>query len=710
MSAKNPSTSASLQPITPLQMAMPFVVLFLLAILLYGNTIPNGYALDDSIVITDNQYTKKGVAGLGKIFTTDAFEGFFGAKKDLVEGGRYRPLSMATFALEWSISKKNPQLSHMGNVVLYGLLGVLLFAFLRMLFPEKDPRKWWLGIPFIVTLLFMAHPIHTEVVANIKGRDEIMAMLGLVGAMIAAFKYLEKKSIWWLLLAFGSFFLGLLSKETPLPFVLILPMTLLVFRPQSKVADFLVASAPIVLATGLYLILRISVVGLGGASDTQQGTEILNDPFIGASAADRTATVLLTWGMYLFKLVLPINLSHDYYFNQIPITTFGDPLVLLSLTVNVVLLALGIRLLLKRNPVGYGILFYFISFSITSNLVISIGTTMGERFVFVPSLGFLLALVLALRSLDSYLKAGEHKPLFYISVGIAALFTLKTVTRNPVWKDNYTLFTTDAETSPNSAKVQTAAGGVMIEKSEETKTTPDEKRRLLQDAITHLQRAVKIYPQHGNAWLLMGNAQHKLDDFAGSLASYDKCIHERPLLWDAYKNAAVTARKIKRFDLAASYYSREMKVKAAQTPRIDVNADFWFDYANNYEEWGGHADSAIWAYTKAVELDPKMAKALGQIGRVYGMQLNNLDQAINYGEQAVKIDPKLDWVYENVGIATAMKGDPAGAIAVFERGLVVNPNSAKLYKNLGITYQTMGNLQKAQESITKAQQLDPNLR
>jgi tetratricopeptide (TPR) repeat protein len=712
MSAKTAPSTAALQPLTPMQMALPYVVLFLLAILLYGNTIPHGYALDDSIVITDNIYTQKGIAGIGKIFTTDAFEGFFKAKKNLVEGGRYRPLSIATFAVEWSLSKRNPQLSHFGNVILYGALGLLLFAFLRMLFPGSDPRKWWLGIPFLITVLFMAHPIHTEVVANIKGRDELMALLFLVGAMIAAFKYVDTKVFLWLPVAFMSFLLALLSKETPLPFVVILPMTLLFFRRNVKVVGYLAASAPIWLATGIYLVIRMSVIGTGtGGEDSQLGTEILNDPFIGTSAVDRLATVMLTWGMYLVKLVVPIQLSHDYYFNQIPVTTFGDPLVLLSMAANVCLLVSAVWLVVKRNAIGYGILFYFISFSITSNLVISIGTTMGERFVFVPSLGFVIALVLGLQGLSQRWKQpAAMKYVFYIVAGITVLFALKTVTRNMVWKDNYTLFTTDVTHSPNSAKARTSAGGAMIDRADDPKTKPGDKTRLLQDAVVHLQAAVKIYPKHGNAWLLLGNAQHKLDDFAASLASYEKCIAYKPALFDAYKNAAITARKIKRYDLAASYYRREIKARSDQDPKDKAIPSLWFDYGFNYEEWVDHADSAIAAYTTAVQLDPKMAKAYGQIGRVYGMQLGNLDQAIIYGEKAIAIDPKLDWVYENVGIATAMKGDPAGAIVVFQRGLAVNPNSAKLYKNLGITYQSLGDPQKAQESFAKAQQLDPNLR
>jgi protein O-mannosyl-transferase len=66
---------------------LPSLLIFAFAFLLYGNTLWHDYALDDSIVVSSNAYTKQGFSGLGKIFTTDAFEGFFGKKKNLVEGG-----------------------------------------------------------------------------------------------------------------------------------------------------------------------------------------------------------------------------------------------------------------------------------------------------------------------------------------------------------------------------------------------------------------------------------------------------------------------------------------------------------------------------------------------------------------------------------------------------------------------------------------------
>src|ERR1019366_2674286 len=175
--------------------------------MLYGNTLWNKFAIDDTIVLTDNKFTKKGLNGLKDHFTHDMFEGFFGERgARLVSGGRYRPLSMASLTLEYELMRKlrhdpraeindknvimggeadpylNPYLSHGINIILFGLTCMVLYYLLQQVIPAKYGAKsalgaYGLGLPFFATLLYAAHPMHTEAVANIKGRDEVMCML-----------------------------------------------------------------------------------------------------------------------------------------------------------------------------------------------------------------------------------------------------------------------------------------------------------------------------------------------------------------------------------------------------------------------------------------------------------------------------------------------------------------------------------------------------
>lgn len=679
---------------------VPPAILFLLSFLLYANTFSHDYALDDAIVITENVYTQEGTAGLGKIFSTDAFEGYFQQKKNLVAGGRYRPLSIATFALEIEFFGPNPGVSHFINVLLYALSAVLLFFLLRQLFPVTDPKPWWTGIPFLASLLYVVHPLHTEVVANIKGRDEILALLFIFAAAYALLRWVRESKYLWLGIGTIAFFLALLAKETALPFVLIVPLAIWFFYPKvAQVRHYLFVGAGLILPTALYLALRSTVVDLTATGTTD---EILNDPFIYASFGERLATVAHTLGIYLGKLFLPLTLSHDYYFNQVPIIGWGSLNALLPSVIYLGLLGLTVYGSVRRHPAAFGMWWFFLSLALVSNIAVTVGTTMGERFLFVPSVGFLLAGVILLRRLSGRM---QQPALDYAVVGVlAALFAVRTVVRNPDWKDNFTLFTTDVYHSPNSAKVRTAAGGALVDAATTAPLPPPAQRdAYLDEAIGHLQAATEIYPEHGQAWLLLGNAWFNRNaQYEKALNCFQTAIFHRPGLIDAYQNAAVTASKLKRYDRATEYYRQA----AARRPQSDT---YWYEAGIAYEEWG-KPDSAIYAFERAVTLNPKNADALGKIAMLQGKFFGRLDQAIAYAQRAIALKPTEEGFHENLGIAYAMKGDFNRALQAFQNGLKSVPNGAKLYFNLGITYQQLGDPGQAQQNFERAYALNPALR
>lgn len=196
---------------------LAFVAFVVLAISsgLYMQTLPYEYVLDDIIVITDNDFTQKGISGIPDLLFNESFVGYFKVQKDLIPGARYRPLSMISFAIEHQImGGLSSKLSHFINVLLYAFAGWLLFYFLQLLFAVKQ-KKWYLSIAFLTTILWMTHATHSEAVANIKGRDEILSLLFSLICMICAVHYNDKRGKPWLMLLVGglSFFLGLLSKE-----------------------------------------------------------------------------------------------------------------------------------------------------------------------------------------------------------------------------------------------------------------------------------------------------------------------------------------------------------------------------------------------------------------------------------------------------------------------------------------------------------------
>ena len=236
------------------------IIIFLSAILLYANTFSHDYALDDAIVITDNIYTQKGISGIKEIFKNDSFTGFFKEKKELVPGGRYRPFSIATFAVEYEIFGEKPEISHIINVLLYALTGILFFVIFSKLTNPKGTCNRFLTLPFVCASLFIFHPVHTEVVANIKGRDELFALLFSLCALSFTINYLYSNKIWYLILSMISIFIAMLSKENAIVFILLVPLTIYYFT-KTTIKRTLITTVPLLIGAAVFLIIRQIVLG-----------------------------------------------------------------------------------------------------------------------------------------------------------------------------------------------------------------------------------------------------------------------------------------------------------------------------------------------------------------------------------------------------------------------------------------------------------------
>ena len=184
-----------------------YFVIAAFCFLIYANTIPNNYGMDDHLVTNHNPVIEKGISGLYEIFTTNYIS----------ENGiylDYRPLVKASYAIEYSFFGWNPHVSHFINVLLYALACCLILKLLLELF-----RKEYFSILFLGVLLYAAHPVHTEVVASLKSRDEILVLIFVLLSSLSFLKYTELNSPKYFAIGILFFLLSLLSKITGIPFI-----------------------------------------------------------------------------------------------------------------------------------------------------------------------------------------------------------------------------------------------------------------------------------------------------------------------------------------------------------------------------------------------------------------------------------------------------------------------------------------------------------
>ena len=203
------------------------IIIFIFAFAIYSNTIFNEYNLDDNLVTQNHKLTSKGIAAIPEIFKSYYYEDEMGYQYG------YRPITHVSFALEHSLFGERASVSHAINVFLYAITCLLIFFFVRKL---KPASSYYFAV--LVAILFAVHPIHTEVVASIKNRDEILSLLFGLLALIFAMSIKPKESgikkvIKWFFVL-GIFCLSILSKNATVLFSIIIPMTYLIFIDHKK--------------------------------------------------------------------------------------------------------------------------------------------------------------------------------------------------------------------------------------------------------------------------------------------------------------------------------------------------------------------------------------------------------------------------------------------------------------------------------------------
>ena len=419
--------------------------------LFYGNTLFNQYALDDAVVLTQNTQVQKGISAIPSFFQSDYTQGFGNASSALTTS-RFRPLTLSFFALQYQFFGLNPFAGHFINLLLFSLLITLLFSFLSdflkayQLFAHPDS---FLSnhLAHITCLFFIAHPIHAEVVANIKSVDEILVftfiILSLRYAKLPILKTQQLISISTLFSAF-FFFLALLVKESA---IIVLPL-LFVFDitiEKTSIFNYFKSYFLHLLLLLTYIFLHYWAVGW----QSHTINDVTNSPFIWASPAQAFATKVWIIVLYFQHFFWPLYLSSDYGFNQIPYISILSWQFILSAIFLISLAAIAIRSYQKQRLSYLLIAWFFIALFPYANFMFDVGAPMADRFLFQPSLA--LCLFLAYLFCQFNIKIGPKSYWMFFPV-LICLFLL-TFNRNKVWKDNRTLILHDVQQAPNSARL-----------------------------------------------------------------------------------------------------------------------------------------------------------------------------------------------------------------------------------------------------------------
>ncbi|MBI2967182.1 MAG: tetratricopeptide repeat protein [Bacteroidetes bacterium] len=602
----------------------------LVAMGLYANTLHHGYVLDDYSVIKENWIVKKGIAGIPDILKTSYRYGYWNDA-----GTLYRPLALIMFAVEYQLSPGNSSISHFGNIILYALTGFILTVLLFKLLAGHHPF-----IPLIISLFFISHPVHTEVVANIKSRDEILCFLFALISVLLLLNFIEKNKKTSLVLSLISFLFAFFSKENAIVYLAIFPLVLWFFT-DTKLKQIVFISVLYLLPALIYLVCRRVVLGDVMGEDK---VDVIDNLLVAAPGKiSQVATALVIIGKYFYLLVFPHPLSCDYSYNQIPAASMNDPVPIISLFILIILIAFSVAGFFKKNLFSFAILFSLVTFSIYSNLLLLIGSSMGERFLYHASLGYVMITGMAIgkffyrgsRSFEitswkTFIPA--NKFIFIFCLLIAALYGYKTIVRNRDWQSNYSLYKKDVITSPNSARTHYYYALELVQSKALKTGNPSEKNKYLDMAIAEFSRAAEIYPPYPDAYDQRGLAWYRKGNLEQAMESYELALKYNP-------GKATTLSNMGAIYFNAGNYSKALESyqKAVQYhPRF---ADAWWNLGSTCATLGKFGE-AIKAYHESLRYDTENAMVYYFLGITYE-KTGDQNNARKYLDIAYRMKPEL---------------------------------------------------------------------
>ena len=464
------------------------------AVLPYLNAWPGTLVFDDHLLLEKNPLATPGM---------HAWDWFF---RESIPGSVYRPLTMATLALNGGAQAPGPY--HATNVAIH-LLATLAAFFLarRLLGSARDAA--------VAAVLFAVHPIHTEAVANIAGRAELLAGFFVLVALWAGLRFVDGGGALALATAIVAGLAGTLSKESAVT-VCLLWVIVVLWRGRRLDRRTVLVAVGLGAACVASVAARVAVLGSLGTATVRTWAD---NPLAQVGALQRIATALVVLADYFGTLTLPIRLSADDSYNQIPLVESPTDLRLVSAVALVVVLGIAAFRARRRTPAAWwGALFALAALAVTANVLFPIGTIRGERLLYLPAFGWCLACA----------GLASRRPRLGLAVVgiVAVLFAGRTWVRNDDWHDDYRLFTATAITSPNSVRAQSNAGAVLAEHGE------------LGAALKHYQAAVDIFPDFPLAQLGLGRVLAMIGQPAAALAALDRARTVEPTNVEAHLRAA----------------------------------------------------------------------------------------------------------------------------------------------------------------------------
>lgn len=705
-------------PLPKLAPVQAKVTVALVALLCFINSYDGEFVFDDSEAIVNNKDLKP-TTPLSNIWRND----FWGSNLSSNSSHKsYRPLTVLTFRLNYLLAGGlHPVGFHMLNIILHAVISALMIDVFAVLigglsYDEKGsilnhaPKT-----SLLAALLFAAHPVHTESVAGIVGRADLLCALFFQLSFLTYCKAFnrgsdrdDRFSVQWVVVSLLLCAAAMLCKEQGITvlgvnaaFDVLLICNVNVYELSQKLLlrknSFDVSE---MLQTGLPT--RLALMGLGGLSmlyarwrimgtGPPAFTEVDNPASFAENIFLRIVNYNYYYSLNAWLLLCPWWLCFDWSMGCVPLIKSATDwrmvwlLLLWCVLIGLINQALCSQDSQRRRTLTLGLVLLVVPFLPACNVFFRVGFVIAERVLYLSSAGYCLLLAYSL-GLCCYRWTKYRKLLCGSLLALLSVYIARCALRSHQWRSEQSLFTSALPVCPLNAKVHYNVGKNLADRGNATA------------AVRYYREAVRLHPTYVHAMNNLGNILKERNELTEAEQLLAKAVSIQPDFAAAWMNLGIVQNSLQKFEDAEKSYWNAIRFRKKYP-------DCYYNLGRLYADQNRHVD-ALNAWRNATVLKPDHSLAWNNMVILLD-NTGNLGQAEMIGREALRIIPNDHTIMFSLANVLGKLQKYKESEGFFLQALRINPNSASCHGNLAVLYHRWGKLELAKKHYELSLKLDP---
>ncbi|XP_051260601.1 protein O-mannosyl-transferase TMTC4 isoform X2 [Dicentrarchus labrax] len=661
-------------PLPKLAPVQAKVTVALLALLCFINSYDGEFVFDDSEAIVNNKDLKP-TTPLNNIWSND----FWGSNLSSNSSHKsYRPLTVLTFRLNYLLAGGlHPVGFHVLNIILHAVISALMIDVFAILIGglAYDEKGGMLNhapkTSLLAALFFAAHPVHTESVAGIVGRADLLCALFFQLSFLTYCKAFnrgsdrdDRFSIQWVVVSLLLCTAAMLCKEQGITvlgvnaaFDVLLICNVNVYELSQRL---LLRKNPLnvseILRTGL--LTRLALMGLGGLSmlyarwrimgtGPPAFTEVDNPASFAENIFLRIVNYNYYYSLNAWLLLCPWWLCFDWSMGCVPLIKSATDwrmvwlLLLWCILIGLISQALCSQDSQRRRTLTLGLVLLVVPFLPACNLFFRVGFVIAERVLYLSSAGYCLLLA--------------------YSLGHCCF----------CW---------------SRFRVHYNVGKNLADRGNTTA------------AIGYYREAVRLHPTYVHAMNNLGNILKERNELIEAEQLLSKAVSIQPDFAAAWMNLGIVQNSLQKFDEAEQSYWNAIRFRKKYP-------DCYYNLGRLYADQNRHVD-ALNAWRNATVLKPDHSLAWNNMVILLD-NTGNLGQAELIGREALKLLPNDHTIMFSLANVLGKLQKYKESEGFFLHALRINPNAASCHGNLAVLYHRWGKLELAKKHYELSLKLDP---